>query len=118
MSKTLETKRKILKLLQKKDMTITDLSNELSLSNATIGQHMDELMQMKAIEKIDNEHFRKLKYYKINYSNEEILKYLLGAVIIIAIVVSVYYFYTTNTSNKITLKVGNNIRKGNITINL
>ncbi len=64
MSKALETKRKIMDLLKKRQMTISELSRELSLSTATVSQHMEELQKMGAVERVDNEHFKRLKYYK------------------------------------------------------
>lgn len=93
MSKTLETKRKILNLLKKREMTITGLSEELGLSTATISQHMEELQRMGAIEKIDNEHFKKLKYYRLNESAPIPARYVLGAVVAILILGSIIYFY-------------------------
>ena len=85
-SKTLETKKKILNILKKRDMTISGLSEELGLSTATVSQHMDELQAMGAIEKVDNEHFKKLKYYKAREEASPImLKYVLGAIAILAV---------------------------------
>ncbi|MFI5412460.1 MAG: winged helix-turn-helix domain-containing protein [Candidatus Micrarchaeales archaeon] len=93
MSKTLETKKKILNILNKKEMTTRDLSRELNLSAATVSEHLDDLQRMGAVEKIDNEHFKKLKYYKTKENMSPIIaKYVIGAVAIIAII-SVFYFY-------------------------
>src|SRR5271156_2171032 len=95
MSKTLETKKKIFNLLKEKDMTITELSKELGLSTATVSEHVNDLVRAGAIEKIDNEHFRKLKYYKTkDVINPMIAKYIIGAIVLIAIF-SGFYLYTT-----------------------
>jgi len=86
MTKTLETKKKILNLLKKRQMTITGLSEELGLSTATVSQHLDELQRMGAVEKIDNEHFKKLKYYKATeQASPMVIKYVLGALAIVII---------------------------------
>ncbi|HUB92483.1 MAG TPA: winged helix-turn-helix domain-containing protein [Candidatus Saccharimonadales bacterium] len=99
MGKTLETKKRILNLLKKNDMTITELSRELGLSTATISQHMDELQGMGAVEKLENEHFKRLKYYRIREAvNMNIAKYVIGALVIIA-AVSALYFYAGHSGN-------------------
>ena len=43
---------------------IRGMPQELSLSTATVSQHMEELQKMGAVERVDNEHFKRLKYYK------------------------------------------------------
>jgi DNA-binding transcriptional ArsR family regulator len=87
MSKTLETKKKILNLLKKREMTVTELSRQLDLTTATVSQHMDELQSAGAVKKIDNEHYKKLKYYKVSpMADNMFAKYVVGAIILIAIV--------------------------------
>lgn len=97
MSKTLETKKRILNLLKKREMTITELSAALDLSTATISQHMDELRQVGAVEKIDNEHYKKLKYYKINEAIAApiLAKYAIVAVAIILLAGVLIYTYAS-----------------------
>lgn len=98
MGKTLETKKRIMGLLRKRNMTISELSRELDLSTATISQHMEELQRMGAIEKIDNEHFKKLKYYRANEGmNMNIVKYVIGAFVVI-IAVAALFLYTGRAS--------------------
>lgn len=92
----METKSKILNLLKKKEMTITELSNELDLSTATVSQHMEELQRMGAIEKIDNEHFRKLKYYRATTMATPILAKYAVAVIVVLALLSGVYLYSSN----------------------
>ncbi|MDE1833727.1 MAG: helix-turn-helix transcriptional regulator [Candidatus Micrarchaeota archaeon] len=84
MTKTFETKKKILNLLKKREMTLSELSRELNLSTATVSQHLEELHKVGAVEKINNEYFKKMKYYKTNEdANPMVLKYVLGAIAII-----------------------------------
>src|SRR5271157_5127487 len=102
MSKTLETKRKILALLKGKDMTITGLSSALGLSNATVSQHIDELSRSGVIERVENEHFRKLKYYRVTEAENQVLakyaKYFIAAVIILAVALEFYFYSLTPVS--------------------
>jgi len=94
MSKTLETKKRIFNLLKNKDMTVTELSKELGLSNATVTEHVNDLVRVGAIERIDNEHFRKLKYYKPReFINPVIAKYIIG-VLVVAAIFSGFYLYS------------------------
>ncbi len=92
MSKTLETKKRIMALLKKKEMTISELSRELGLSTATISQHMEELQEMGAAEKIDNEHFKKLKYYKAKEAaSMSMAKYVIGGIGVIVVIAALFY---------------------------
>ncbi len=65
MGRTLETKKEILSRLKNERKTVTQLSEELGLSKATISQHLSELKSMGAVEEDDNSHFRKLKYFRL-----------------------------------------------------
>ncbi|MDE1823278.1 MAG: DUF4382 domain-containing protein [Candidatus Micrarchaeota archaeon] len=47
-------------------MTLTELSNFLSLSPSTVSQHIDELTMTGAIERVESEFAKKWKYYRIN----------------------------------------------------
>jgi DNA-binding transcriptional ArsR family regulator len=89
MGKTLETKRRILELLSKKEMTISGLSRELGLTTATVSQHIVELQETGAIEKVNSEYFKKLKYYRIRGERspvaERYIKYVVGAVVAIGV---------------------------------
>ncbi len=107
MGKTFETKKKILSLLKKRKMTVGEISKELELSHATVSQHILELQQAGAIEKIDNEHFKKLKYYKAgDNSNAVFLKYFIGIIVVAIILSSIVYLNylsgNTNNTNQIT----------------
>ncbi len=125
MSKTLETKKKILDLLKDREMTVTELSQILGLSGPTVAQHISELQDMGAIEKIDSEHFKKLKFYKIKdnpvFSTSTLSKLLLG-ILVVAIIGAVLYLYTvhgsSNQKSTSILYVGNSITVGNLTVHL
>ena len=108
MGKTLETNKKILELLENKKMTITELSKELGLSKATVSQHIDELTRVHAVEKVDSEYFKKLKYYKTTPNYSAMFAKAIGVVIVLGIVAYAIYSYasiplhsnTNNVSNK------------------
>ncbi len=61
-----DTKNRIVKLLNQKEMTLTELSNELGLAPSTINQHLKELLAVGEVRKIPNEFMTKQKYYEIN----------------------------------------------------
>jgi predicted ArsR family transcriptional regulator len=64
MSKTLRTKKEILKLLSVRSKTLTDISTELELAPSTVSQHLVELKAIGAIENVENPHVKKWKYYR------------------------------------------------------
>ncbi len=95
MSKTMETKDKILKSLKVKKRTITELSEELGLSKSTVSQHLYELIDSGLIEEEPNDHFKKLKYFRLK--DKESAKEtagmsikLIGAAIFIIAIVSIF----------------------------
>ncbi|VVB77165.1 Bacterial regulatory protein, arsR family [uncultured archaeon] len=114
MSKTLETKRKILILLRKKEMTISELSGSLGLSAATISQHLDELRSTGAIERIENEHFRKLKYYRAKETAAPIatnyVKYVIAAMALLAVFSGAYIYGGAHDGSLSNLSNGSSIR--------
>ena len=67
-SKTWDTKNKIIELLGKKKMNLTELSKELDLAPSTVSQHINELLGAGAIQQVYNPFIIKLKYYEINPS--------------------------------------------------
>ena len=99
MGKTFATKKKILMLLKAKDMTASELASELGLSTATIIQHMGELSRMGAVEKLENEHFRKLKYYHISGNAESHLFRYGFIVLALAALMSVSYLYLSSSNS-------------------
>jgi DNA-binding transcriptional ArsR family regulator len=121
MGKTLETKKRILSLLRKREMTMTELSDELDLSNATVSQHLSELQSAGAVEKLENEHFRKLKYYRAKGEvASDIAKYAaaIGAIVIIASAIYLYsgVFSTGVATNAAPLQSNPVKSMGNVSV--
>ena len=94
-----KTKKGILKMLSKKQHTLTELSQELGLSPSTVKQHIDELQAMGAISLVENEFIKRWKYYRATpnfeisgtYTNrtpsrfERINPYYVGSILLIAV---------------------------------
>jgi DNA-binding transcriptional ArsR family regulator len=66
MTKTWDTKKKILDMLLERRMTLTELSRHLNLAPSTVNQHIKELIGMDAIRQVDNPFIMKWKYYEAN----------------------------------------------------
>lgn len=66
MSKTGETKKKILKIISKKAKTPGEISKELDLAASTVTEHLGELERMGAVAPVDNPFIKKWKYYRAN----------------------------------------------------
>lgn len=66
MSKTWDTKQRILELLKSHKMTLTEISKRLDLAPSTVNQHIRELLEMDAIRQVPNEFVTKWKYYQVN----------------------------------------------------
>jgi DNA-binding transcriptional ArsR family regulator len=66
MTKTWQTKKKILKLVSKGAKTPGEISEHLGLAPSTVSEHLDELERMGAVKEVENEFIRKWKYYKAN----------------------------------------------------
>ncbi len=64
MSGTLATKRRIVGMLKGRNMNITEISEALKLSKATVSQHVRELEELRVVEPVDNPHFKRTKYYR------------------------------------------------------
>ena len=64
MSKTFESKKKILDLLKQGATTPTNISRQLGLSPSTVSQHLKELKETGRIEEFQDEHFKNIKYYR------------------------------------------------------
>ncbi len=63
MSRTGETKKKIIDLLRNKNLTMTDISERLELAPSTVTQHLQEMETAGAIKLVMS---RRIKYYEIN----------------------------------------------------
>ena len=65
MTKTWETKKKILRLISKKPQTAMEISRELGLAPSTVSEHIGALEEVGAIRQKENPFVRKWKYYEI-----------------------------------------------------
>ncbi len=74
MSRTWETKARILESLKKKSRTLTDLSQELGLAPSTVSQHLHELLESGRIVESNLSTSKKWKYYSINMAMVETKK--------------------------------------------
>ncbi|MDE1845898.1 MAG: ArsR family transcriptional regulator [Candidatus Micrarchaeota archaeon] len=66
MGRTGDSKKSILRSISKGDKTLSDICSELQLAPATVSQHLRELESDGMIERVDNPHIRKWKYYRIS----------------------------------------------------
>lgn len=111
MSKTGDTKRKIVEMLEEKNGTLTDISKKLGLAPSTVSQHLQEMIDEGIIKPVDGRP-RKWKYYEINrnahYSNQnrdsqlpiKRWRYALPIAVVAVLLVIAGVFYTyTNTQN-------------------
>ncbi|MEM0200972.1 MAG: ArsR family transcriptional regulator [Candidatus Micrarchaeaceae archaeon] len=110
MSKIGNTKKDILKILSKKQQTITDVSKILNLSPSTVKQHFDELVEMGAIVQVENEFIKRWKYYKKvpsfnikDFKKENsitsVIPYAVGSIIIIGMLSLFLFYFSTNAHN-------------------
>lgn len=65
MSKFFKTKKHILEALSGKNMTLTELSQDLGLAASTVSQHIRELIDTGEVEHVDNPWIKRWKYYRI-----------------------------------------------------
>ena len=118
MTKNLQTKGRILNLLKKRKMTITEISQDLGISKSTASQHMSELARMNLVEQEFNPHFKKVKYYRATGSSSSAsnqgygkisraivgvsIVAVLGAVLIFLALAgsAAYYHASTNTTTE------------------
>ncbi len=66
-----ESRVSILKNLNNRRMTLSELSKKLSLKNSTIKEHCELLMGAELVKKIDDG--RKWKYYELTYKGKKII---------------------------------------------
>lgn len=67
-----DTKRNILKKLNKRKMTVTELSKRLDLSKSTIHEHLSKLNEHGFVEKV-SEGDKKWVYYKLTGKSQNLL---------------------------------------------
>ncbi len=66
-----ETRIEILKKLDERRMTLTELSKKLDLSKTAVKEHLDKLVQAELVEKVDEG--RKWMYYELTEKGRRIL---------------------------------------------
>jgi DNA-binding transcriptional ArsR family regulator len=66
-----ETRIKILKSLGRRRKTLSELAYELELGFSTVKEHLDKLLGVELIEKIDDGH--KWKYYELTQRGKQIV---------------------------------------------
>lgn len=128
MSKVFGTKKRIVALLNKQPMNITEISEALSLSKPTISQHISELEDMGLIKRIDNSHYKRVQYFvaadakkevqRSEVSSYKIILPIVAAVLLAAIII--YSTFNTPTNNNAVNKALLNksaIVSNNTTIN-
>jgi len=111
MSKTGDTKKKIVEMLEQKNETLTDISTKLGLAPSTVSQHLQELVDSGSIRLVEDRP-RKWKYYEINkgqqtkgfqYYNtnyQKVGRALIPlAIIAIALIAAVAFFGLRNNLN-------------------
>ncbi len=65
MSKTSETKSKILEMLKGGSKRLTDIYPQLGLSASTVSQHLKELEDMNLVRGVTDPHFRNMRNYSL-----------------------------------------------------
>lgn len=66
-----DTRRKIIKKLGKRRMTVTELAKSLDISKSTVHEHLSRLNQAELVEKKDDDH--KWVYYELTDRGSKIL---------------------------------------------
>lgn len=102
MSKTFETKSKILDILKQGAKTPAEIGRTLNLSPSTISQHLKELRESGRIEEFTDEHFKNIKYFR-RLEQPSILasstaKFATGLIALVVIAVLAFSFYTRPVS--------------------
>lgn len=69
MSRTAETKKKIIEILKKEKKRLVDITPLLGLSDSTVSQHLIELKEMGVIDEVSDNHFKNMKYYELKTPN-------------------------------------------------
>lgn len=66
-----ETRIAILKLLDQRQMTVTEISRHLNLAKSTVHEHLAKMLESGLVEKIEDH--RKWTYYRLTYKAKRIL---------------------------------------------
>ncbi len=101
MSKTFESKKKILDLLARGAKTPSDISRQLGLSPSTVSQHLRELRESGKVEEFQDEHFKNIKYYRraenLPILSSSAAKFTAGVLVIAVLALLVVSFVGHNT---------------------
>lgn len=125
MSKTGDTKRRILEMLNQKSETLTSISRKLDLAPSTVSQHLQEMVDEGMIKQVDDRP-RKWKYYEVNknrgiYVHQEShavkrWRYAIPIAVIALLFVAAALFYTSTSQNVVAQQVylspGSNVPSG------
>jgi DNA-binding transcriptional ArsR family regulator len=95
-----ETRIEILKVLEKSQLTVSDLSRVLNMSKATLFEHLDKMVRVGLIKK--KEDHRKWVYYRLSWKGKNILHpqrtkiaIVLGISVTFLIIISIFYTLQT-----------------------
>jgi DNA-binding transcriptional ArsR family regulator len=104
-SKTGDTKKRIVEILQQKSETLTEISSRLNLAPSTVSQHLQELLNAGTIRLVDDRP-RKWKYYELNTGSQTrgysfSLKRVAYpvAIIVLAVILAGVFFVSRGTAN-------------------
>jgi len=67
-----DTRLNILKLLTEKKYTLSDIAEKLGMSNSTVKEHLDILLESKLIKKEDTK--RKWKFYSLTFKGKRLVQ--------------------------------------------
>ncbi len=107
------TRKNILKYLNRRNMTVTELSRELDLSKSTVHEHLSKLLEAGFINKLDREG-RKWVYYELtkkgkNLVGNRVKNVLLFASSIVAGVLGIqqlHSYFTTKRTMEDAVDIG------------
>ena len=97
MSKTFETKGKILDILKEGAKTPAEIGRIIKLSPSTISQHLKELREAGRIEEFTDEHFKNIKYFRRSENPSifasNVNKFVAGFAVLAALALLAAYFH-------------------------
>ncbi|MFP4116816.1 MAG: winged helix-turn-helix domain-containing protein [Candidatus Aenigmatarchaeota archaeon] len=67
-----DTRKEIIKLLDERNMTVTELSRKLDLSKSTVHEHLNKLLDAKFVNKLDEEG-KKWVYYELTKKGKDVV---------------------------------------------
>lgn len=105
MTKVRETKQIILKKLKTGRKTVTELSEELHLTKATVSQHLSRLEKMGAVKSSVDPNYRSIKYFILDtkYKGAELprsKKYVIATSLIVIVIIASVLIYLGSSNNK------------------